>query len=210
MSSRPYPAPIPPLSHPRPSPQPSRDRTKAPHVAVLGRAAPREARELRGHRFLEALWAEWNPVPNPIPNPNPNPNPNPIPNQALWAEWNPRLRAGRITRRYFKPFGYGASLFALGQEHCPNPNLSPSPRALALALALTPTLILTWGRSIAGPGSACGRGAGRPPSSRHEAPTASRPSRRCTARVTWRPTRPRRGCWPSLHVTAVFVDGERE
>jgi len=67
-----------------------RDAYEAPHVAALGRTALREARELRGRRFLEALWAEW----------------------------NPRLRAGRITRRYFKPRGYGADLFALGQAHC--------------------------------------------------------------------------------------------
>ena len=57
---------------------------------LLGRAAPSEARELRGRRRLEALWDEW----------------------------NPRLQAGRITRRYFKPNGYGASLFAVGREHC--------------------------------------------------------------------------------------------
>ena len=38
-----------------------RDTYEAPHVAALGRTALREARELRGRRFLEALWAEWNP-----------------------------------------------------------------------------------------------------------------------------------------------------
>ena len=32
--------------------------------------------------------------------------------------WNPKLRAGRITSRFFKPHGYGASLFQLGADHC--------------------------------------------------------------------------------------------
>lgn len=71
-----------------------RDEHETAQIAQLGRTSLRAAREvwegLRGERALEAGIAAW----------------------------NPKLRAGRITSRFFKPGGYGESLFALGADHC--------------------------------------------------------------------------------------------
>ena len=67
-----------------------RDAYEAAHVAALGRYAPGAARALRSRGRVEAGWAVY----------------------------DPKLRAGRISSRFFKPGGYGAELFAVGLEHC--------------------------------------------------------------------------------------------